>query len=350
MISDQITLGSSSAYLLNSDGLSNLGGNTPSTARTPKLNANQIWDIEGVELLIEGEDLTALLHLPDVLDNPLMEVKIQKEVYPSLFTNPFGTRAHNVAGFDDFERGESTNCFVTEVNKIPTLVSRNSDRCLWQSVIYKLPTAINFFAASWELATSRLVHEEQFEYRITLFIWHNHDTDRDADESIDLANNTDADDARNYRFNPDQLLTNCHAFQLRFSATVKVDSTFYQSHRMDFTDEQASTMTGGTIGLPLLRSIRLLERVESNFRYYSLNELIQEASFYQMFDPQGGDFNRLILSLDYSAVLVGKKDKKNVGDEDYEFFELTVTSDIFSKVQAKLLVSERLRIPPNDID
>ena len=69
MISDQITLGSSSTYLLNADDKPNLGGDSPSTARTPKLNPNQIWDISGLELLIEGDDLMPLLHMPDVLDN-----------------------------------------------------------------------------------------------------------------------------------------------------------------------------------------------------------------------------------------------------------------------------------------
>ncbi len=349
MISDQITLGSSSAYLLKSDGTSNLVGSSPGTARTPRLKPNQIWDIEGLELLIEGDDLTPLLHLPDVLDNPLMEIKIQKEVFPALFTNPFNSRIHNVAGFDDFERGESTNCFVTEVNKIPTLVSRNSERCAWQSVIYKLPTAVNFYAASWELATSRLVHEDQFEYSIKLFIWHDHNTDRAADETIELANKTDADDARNYRFSPNEQPIDCHAFQLVFSATVKVDSTFYQSHRMEFTAEQAATMSGGTIGIPLLRSIRLLEQVESDQRLYSLNEMIQQAGFYQMFDSQGANFKRLLLTLDLSAVLVGREDDADSGSADYEYLELAVSSDQFSRVQAKLQVNERLRIPLDDI-
>lgn len=355
MISDQITLGSSSAYLLNPNDQPNLGGASPSTARTPKLAPNQIWDVSGLELLIEGDDLTSLLHLPDTLDTPLMEMQIQKEVYPSLYTNPFATRAHNVAGFDDFERGQSMDCFVTEVNKIPTLVSRNSDYCEWKSVVYKLPAGIDIYAASWELATSRLVHEKQFKYSIKLLIWRDHNTDRTADAEFELANETDADDARTWRFNPNPNDPNpqpndCHAFQLLFTATVEVDSTFYQSHRVELTDEQGSAVAGGTIGTPLLRSIRLLERVESSYRYYSLNELIQEASFYQMFDPQGSNLNRLILSLDYSAVLVGKKDMENAGGDDYEYFELAVTSDAFSRVQAKLLINERLRIPPNDKD
>ena len=250
MISDQITLGSSAAYLRNASGLANLGGTSPSTAKTKKLEPNQIWDITGLELLIEGDDLTPLLHLPDTLDNPLMEIKVQKEVFPALFTNPFETRVHNIAGFDDFERGKSTNCFVTEVNNIPTLVSKRTDTCEWKSVVYKLPVPINIYAASWELATSRLVNQEQFDYNIELFVWQSHNTNNQADSIVELALNTDADDARTYFPTETELSTkliNCWAFQIKFTASVKVDSSFYESHRMDFSPEQISTLAGDTI-------------------------------------------------------------------------------------------------------
>jgi hypothetical protein len=355
MISDQITLGSSSAYLRNDSGSANLGGTSPSTARTKKLEPNQIWDISGLELLIEGDDLTPLLHLPDTLDNPLMEIKIQKEVFPSLFANPFETRVHNVAGFDDFERGKSSNCFVTEVNNIPTLVSKGTDLCNWESVVYKLPYAIDIYAASWELATSRLVNEEQFEYTIELYIWPDHDTDVEVkpielspikspdDDALHYL--SDADDARKYHLQENERKT-CQAFKLRFYAKVKVDSAFYESHRMEFnSSHQVSTMAGDTIGIPLLRSIRLLERVESNYRFYSLNELIQAASFYQMFDQQGSNFNRLLLNLDVSAVLVGREKSQDSETNDFEFLEFDVSSLKFQRVQAKLLIDERLRIP-----
>ncbi len=351
MISDRISLGRESAYFLNANNLPNLGGISPATARTPKLAANRIWDISGLELLIEGENLTPLLHLPNASNTPLLEVRIQKEVFPCLFTDPFATRTHNVAGFDDFERGESMNCFVTEVNNIPTLVSRNSEYCEWRSVVYKLPVGVDLYAASWELATSRLVHGDQFDYSIKLSIWHDHNIDRTADADFELAKDTDADVARTWRYAPNQTEPsqppqNCHAFQLHFSATVKADSTFYQSHRMEFIAGQAGAQTGSTIGIPLLRAIRLLERVESNNKFYSLNELIQKANFYHLFDPQSSQFNRLILSLDYSAVLVGKEDMFNAGGDDYEYFELAVTCDAFSRVQAKLTASERLRNHP----
>lgn len=363
MISDRITLGSSSSYLRNANGSFNLGGATPSTARTQKLNPNQIWDVSGLELLIEAHDLTPLLHAPDTLDNPLIEIKIQKEVFPSLFANPFETRVHNVAGFDDFERGTSTNCFVTEVNKIPTLVSKGSDTCQWESVIYKLPTATDIYAASWELATSRLVDEAQFVYTIKLAVWPDHNTDHAPIKEIELSLNkssdngtidaggndtlyylSDADDVRMYHLQENERSTKYQAFQLKFYAAVKVDSAFYESHRIDFRPDQVSALAGDTIGIPLLRSIRLLERVESNYRFYSLNELIQAASFYQMFDPQGGNFHRLLLTVDSSAVLVGREKTAGLGENDYEFLELAVFDNRFTRVQAKLIANERLRI------
>ena len=346
MISDQITLGSSAAYLLNGHNRPNLAEGGMVMARTPELLPNQIWDISGIELLIEGEDLSPLLHRPDALATPLLEVKVQKEVFPGLFANPFGTRVHNVAGFGDFERGKASNCFATEVNGIPTLVSRGSGECHWASDTYKLPTAIDIQAASWELATSRLVHEDQFEYGIKLFVWHDHNINREADGKFDLALEADANDARAYRFEEGEAAGRCHAFQLYFTANVTVDSAFYESHRMDFRAGQQPAMAGDTIGIPLLRSIRLLEAVESSHRFYSLNELIQRAGEYQIFAPQGKNFHRLLLTLDISAVLVGKEKTAGSGIDDREYLELTVAGDTFSRVQAKLVAIERFRIKP----
>lgn len=346
MISDQITLGGTAAYLLNDEERPNLAEGGLVTARTPELLPNQIWDISGLEMLIEGEDLAPLLHRPDALEASLLEVKVQKEVFPGLFANPFGTRVHNVAGFDDFERGKAVNCFATEVGGIPTLVSRGSGICHWTSDVYKLPTAINIQAASWELATSRLVHEDQFTYDIKLFVWHDHNTRREADEKFDLALEADADDARAYRFKEGEVISRCHAFQLHFTARVTVDSAFYESHRMDFRADQRPAAAGDTIGIPLLRSIRLLEAVESSHRFYSLNELIQRSGEYQIFAPQGGNFHRLLLTLDISAVLVGKEKTDSSGIDDYEYLELTVAGDAFSRVQAKLVATERFRIKP----
>lgn len=343
MISDQISLGSKRAYLRTEAGATNLGGTTPSSAKTPPLNPYQIWRISGMELLLEGNNLASLVRPPEPLDTPLFEVSIQKEVFPALFTNPYQTRVHNVAGMEDFAAGTLVNCFPTFVNDIPTLVSREEKTCQWTSTVYKLPLAVELFAASWELASSRLVHEQQFSYSIRLRAWSDHQTSGPEDLLIELAQGTDADDARWYPFNANQQAFKMKAFQLEFEAEVTVDGAFYESHQLEFSNpKEAANRLGEGIGTPLLRSIRLLERVESSYAYYSLAELIQAASFFEQIGGSESNFQRLLLQLDLTALLVGREDATA---DPYEYLELTVHNNQFSNFQVRLSIDESLASP-----
>lgn len=334
MISDHVTLGSSSSYLLNQNGQPNLAADIGLANRTPRLLPDQIWDIAGIELLLERTDLAPLLTMADDQPTPLIEIRVQKEMFPSLFASPFETRTHSLAGSEDFRRGKFQNCFDTNVNGVPTIVSRGSDRCVWTSAIYQAPLDLSFAAASWELASSRLIDAAQFEYNIKLNIWHNAQTDRPPDATLMLANHTDADDARSVPI-ASQDATSVRAFQLVFAAEVRAEAAFSETHQIDTPAAKAS------IGTPLLRGIRLVQNVENHLCYHSLAEMIQAASFYQML-PLAGGFQQLMLMLDTSAVLVGRHSADDASSDDYEFFEVTVHDPRFQRVQARLVVNERL--------
>ncbi len=340
MISDQIVLGGTSTYLRTDSGSANLVDASASTvSRTPALPSRQVWDVAGLEILLESDSLEPLLHLPDSNATPFLEIRLVKELFPDVFANTFETRMHGLSGFKDFENGTFSNCIATIVDDYPTLVSIGTEQCQWASTVYKLPVKVDVFAASWDLAVSRLGFHGQCSYDIELRLWIDTNTNRTPDQIVTLAEANNPTDPRRYIVDDGQSPLECQAFQVVFTADVKVDASFYETHRLEPGSAGVPELPAGqSIGMPLLRSFRLLERVASDYTFWSLHELIQKAGFYQLLDPPNDSLRRLLVFLDVPGQIDGNASPAST----YEHLEVRLSNAHFSRVQIRLQGSERL--------
>lgn len=333
MIIDRIKLAGPAAYFrARKGGGVNLAGQN---ARTPTLGRGKQLEISAIELLIESDSDLLDLFNPS-LDPPryLFSIRVMKEMFPALFANPFAYRVHTIAGFDDFKRGTLENGKVLDVDGIPTIVSVGTGLCKWTSPLYPMPEAINLELASWELAASRKTPEENFIYGLKLDAFN---ATQNLLESFHLTN---PDPAQPLLIGPTGPRTfekfspgNISFYQMEFTADVKKDAALYEKH---------ASITGESIGTPLLRAINLLEPVESIYNIYSLQELLGLSSNYHLFEAQGQPLKKMIVTLELSATLV-HSDNENLQRDRYEFVEISVRGGNFSNFEARLVGDEVLR-------
>jgi hypothetical protein len=321
----------------------NFAPGAPIAARTPALGRGQQRDISGIHLLIESADLGPYFTMQGALDRaaaastvlqPLFSIRTQKEMFPGFWDDPFLHRVHTIAGFDDFKRGVTDNCRAMEIDGVATLVSLGSGACQWTSQIYELPQACTFSAAAWELATSRLTPADSFKYSLKLRSWTTgQDPTSVAPRETDLA---PAD------YKPDQPraarrsdLVNLARFQVVFSAHVLNDSYMLERH---------TPVLGQSIGRPLLRAVNLIEPIDGPFRIFTLHELADRCSEYQIFQSPGPEITRLKATVDLSATLVFSE-RQQVTSTDYEFVEVSVATRAFTSFEARLRGEDLLRLP-----
>lgn len=345
MIIDRSKIAGARAYLQGPGSAFNLAPQAPVSARTAVLGRGQQHDISGVQLLIDGTDLGPFFSMQAAVDRaaaagsplqPLFTVRAQKEMFPGFFDDPFRHRVHTVAGFDDFKRGSADNCRAMEIDGIPTIVSIGSGRCHWTSQIYELPRSCTFSAGTWELATSRLTPIDSFHYSLQVRYWApGQDPASASPRTIDLA-------PAGYR--PDQPraarrtdLVDIARFQIVFTALVVNDSYVLERH---------TPVLGQSIGRPLLRAVHLVEPVESVFRVFTLQELAERCSEYQVFQSPGPEITRVRGMLDLSATLVfSERQQATTSSMDYEFIEVTLETKGFTRFEARLRGDELLRLP-----
>jgi hypothetical protein len=219
MIIDRIQLSGLNAYFqdLNNPGQVNLSGPTPLTARTMPLGKGKQLEISAIELLIESSN--SLLDLFKFQSSPLFSVTVMKEMFPTLFADPFKYRIHTIAGFDDFKRGTFENARVMDIDGIPTIVSVGTDTSRWISPLYEMPEPIPLAHAAWELAASRKTLPENFQYNLKIEIF---DANQQSIQTFDLANNFDPTNPRKVE---NLNLQGVSFYRLEFTANVKKDAS-----------------------------------------------------------------------------------------------------------------------------
>ena len=298
-------------------------------------------EISAIELLIESDsDLTDLFNFQS---NPLFSITVMKEMFPALFADPFRHRVHNIGGFEDFKRGTLENAKAMDIDGIPTIVSMGTGICKWTSPLYPMPEPVTLNHASWELAASRKTPQENFKYSLKLAKF---DASRNLIQTVHITNPLNTAQPGNLdptkpRKAENFDLKDVGFYQIEFTADVKKDTSIYEKH---------TTLIGESIGTPLLRAINLLEPVEPIYNVYSLQELLSLSSEYHLFEFQGQPIKKMLVTLDLSATLVHSEyehfENNNPNDPKsfYEFVEIAIKSDKFSKVEAKLKADILLRV------
>ncbi len=323
MIIDKIRFAGKDSYFQDNAGNTNLSG---TTAKTKFLGKGKQLEVSAIELLIESDnDLTDLFNLQN---QPLFSVLVVKEVFPSLFADPFQHRVHTIAGFDDFKRGKFENCKVLDIEGIPTIVSIGTKTSIWTSPMYQMPEQVSLAHASWELAASRKTPNANFKYSITLKTF---DANKTEISSTPIAANLDPTKLRKYE---NLNLQNVAFYQFIFEARVKKDAAIYEKH---------SVLIGESIGTPLLRAVNLLEPIESIYNIYSLQELLSLCSEYHLFEFQGQPIKKMLATLDLSAVLV-QSEAEDIANDKYESIEIKVVNNNFKNFEAKLISEVLLKI------
>lgn len=336
MISDIKELAGIESYF-QKEGRINLGANVPTICKSRKPLKNRQFNISGIQLLIEHEDLNNLMNFQFDDSNkpsPIFRISVMKEMFPGLFADPFSHRVHNIAGFLDFNKGTLTNGKVMEIDGVPTIVSTGKEECIWVSKKYELPNFIEIDGIAWELATSKLTPPDSFHYHIKISTWNHWGVLSELE--IGTSSNMLRADTKRTLDDLDYSAARSHikSFQITFTAKVFEDSYMQERHLpLTFSEK---------MGRPLLRAINILEPVQSTYEIYSLMELKNVCTDFHLFETPGPQIKRLMATIDLSAVLVHSV---NQDDEKYEFLELSVLYDGFTNVEARVngfeLIQER---------
>ncbi|RYD68916.1 MAG: hypothetical protein EOP53_28035, partial [Sphingobacteriales bacterium] len=286
MIIDIISLTGEKAYFTDANGKPNLAQPAGTVAVTPIMGKGKQLDVTGIQFYLEGKDLQPLFNLLEddgngnLIKRPkaLFSVSVIKEVLPGLFADPFRSRIHTLAGFQDFKRGSFNNCDVFRLNNKPVIVSLGSDKCSWKSVKYVLPEEININHAYWEIPSSKETPAAAFTYSIVLNCYK---ADGTLLQAVQLANGLNPKQSRTAQ---NINLQGVRSYEFVFEADVKYDSAMI---------ERIVTVHEDTIGRPLLEAIYLVETVETRYDFYSLQEFVAECVECNFFESLGKPFTTL---------------------------------------------------------
>ena len=327
MIIDRIPLSGRHAYLMADDDID--------IAQAPggegvflKVLEGEAIEVAALALYIEGANLYDRLGRGD--DKSLLSLSVVKEMFPGLYADPNANRVHTVAGFEDFQRGESAGLRAMEVDGVATLVAAGSGASKWSSPIYRLPRPAMFARAAWDLALSRMTPKDVVAYELSLEVW------TDAAQAgnvpgaaVVLAEaNTGPQAARSrepLHIGGREPVQGIEAYRVHFRALVAYDT------RLE--ERQVGWLREESMGAPLLRAVHLLEEVDSAFTFASLHELVAAAESYHFLDAP--DARRLSLRLPLRATL-----KRG------ETLQLRVSPGVFKRLEARLEADIRLRPPP----
>ncbi|MDY7094810.1 MAG: hypothetical protein SX243_17700 [Acidobacteriota bacterium] len=314
MIIDQAALAGHSAYLVDFDAdPKEVNLALPDrVGRTPEVYRGKVLEVSGIDLHIEGKDLPRLLRRSP---RPLLTVEVTKEMFPSLYKDPYQHRVHTVGGYEDLERGTLQGLRCLKVDGLATLVSTGEGASFWRSATYRLPEAVHLDSAAWDLATSKRTPDDGFQYSLKLRVWGpGQDVeDPDAGEVISLIASGKPSDRR-LRDGLGTAARKVMAYQLELGARVNHDAYLLERHQGPRDAE--------SLGRPLLRSVSLLERVEPTHSYHSLHELLAGAEDYHLYQEPTGPPRRLDLRLGVSASLAeGESISLRIGEHHQGVFD-----------------------------
>jgi hypothetical protein len=301
MILDQITLAGADAYLRQSDdaqavNVAALPTQTVTDAVGPvrRARSHHVGDgmlvrVSAVQLYLEGDDLFAKNARTTL---PWITLRVEKEMFPGLYSDPYAHRTHRIAGFEDFSRGVRDHLTVLEVDGVPTLVSTGADgTCIWRSPIYTMPAKLPFDAAAWDIPTHRTTPIGAFTYDVELHTW-TADPAAAPPRITSLVSDATPQSPRFATMTPP---VGARAYQIEFRAHVKHDAPLHERHLSELTRE--------SIGRPLLTGVYLLEHVSDAYEFHSVSELMAQASTYELFGARTHAPQRILVTLEMSASL-----------------------------------------------
>lgn len=330
MIIDRTPLAGLDAFLKDGGAL-NLAVSPHRRGSSIPLAEGMAVEVSGIRLYLEADDILKLYPHPDPqrnpADPPLLNVRIRKEVFPRLFADPYASRVHTIAGFEDFQRGVRLNLRPMEVEGKPTLVSTGNGEFLWRSAPYAFPAPLALDAAAWDLATTRLTPPDAFDYELALSYWVTGQnlTSNPAQVTLTPAGGGNPADERRVE---GLALRDIIAYRLEMRGKVHFEADVAE---LDYRGGEALSL-----GRPLLRAVHLLEPVESQFTVRSMAELEARSSAFTL-------LNRVEPVRAVSALLAINATLLN-GEE----ISLEVAPGIFRRVEARLEAERRLRPPLTD--
>jgi hypothetical protein len=302
MMIDRTRLAGADAYFRDGSGNLNLATTLPSAARTAPPGQGRQIDVQGIELYFEGADLWQYFQRQM---NPLIRIRVMKEVFPGLFADPFRVRVHTLAGFNDFNAGTFTNCRALEVEGEPTLVSLDAGPCRWTSARYKLPHPMTFVQAAWSLASARPSPSDMFTYTLQV---------QGSDSSGAALNVPPISFGSRHERSAPVIVRGVSEFQIDFQAEMETDGYFHEHH---------GSLGTAAAGRPLLRGFHWLEAVECQHDFFSFSELLGLASGYDLLGAADAPLTRFALTIRVPAALVSGPNEDLVAGV-YEYIGIEV--------------------------
>lgn len=321
MITDRFPLTGGAAYLAAAGGGIDLAAvAAPPMGASSPIGEYRVLDIDSIDLMFEAADL-----MPSFARQaaPLIEVRTRKELFPQLVTDPFARRVHTIGGMDDFRRGAFVHCRAMDIDGKPTLVVESPGPASWTSPMFVFENPMPIADIAWEFATSRLGPANAFRYTVALEIWNGAPGALVAQPPLTIASNVDAAAARALRLPQDAVAA---AIRVKFSATVAREALIVERHLVETTD--------GSLGVPLLQALHLLERRESPLRFHSLHELNVRSKEFALYGAGNGALTTGIARLDFRAALTGA-----------DAVEIEIVPGAFRRFEARLSASIIERAP-----
>jgi hypothetical protein len=318
MMIDEVTLSGPPAYLRKGDGTAVLGPGD--TGITGGVGRGEIINVDAVDIYLEVRDA---LKLFVCANQPLLSLELKKEMFPGLYLDPNAHRIYQLAGDEDFRRAVTSNMLIMEIEGVPTLVSPGQySACKWISARYPLPRPTSVTAVAWTLALTRGVPEEAFKYKLDLIYWLSSDpglSDAGA-QRITLTSGSKPADPR-HKVLSDQI--EMVGYQFAFEAEVYYDAQLQERH--------GALENAQSVGTPLLQALFLLEARPRTYDMHSLQELVAQASSYQLLNPTA-PLTQIIARVHFPAALT-----------EGEALSLRVHSSDIQRCEARLDATVRTR-------
>lgn len=315
MIIDRFPLTGTAAYLIGSasnvDLVAGATGSAPAGV-SQAIGEHRVLDIDSIDLLFTASDLTALLARQSA---PIVEVRIRKEMFPKLVTDPYARRVHTAGGPEDFRRGTLANCRVMDIEGRATLVSETGGPAVWKSPRYNFGERMVIAELAWEMGITRLGPAQAFRYHLSLLVWDG--PPGSASTTITIAADADVGANRAHVLNPSVTASSA---QFVFVARIGREAAISERH--------AAEASNGLLGVPLLQAVHLLERRTSQMVFHSLHELNIAAKEFTLYGAGDTALTSGIARINLRAALTGA-----------DAVEVWLGPGVFSSFEARLSAS-----------
>lgn len=312
MIIDTVPLAGDRAYLHAADGRINIASATQLSGSTLPIAKGRVWSVEGLEVYVESGDLLSLLSRQQ---KHILRLRVRKEIYPSLYHDPYSIRILEIGGSRDFWGGSLLGMTVLPIDGRDALVTVDTGTAKWESPKYTLDQPTRLESAAWDLAPA--YDSAGFHYSLQMSVWQGSQR-----REIKLADSAKPSDPRLLSPLPSET-SDVTALQVALHVEVAADDTMNAMH----------SSPGGLLGRPLLHRVALIEETPSKFEFYSVRELLASAAQYDIFERSGGS-RCLSLTLPLGATLLeGESISIELGTDRFDVVEASLRGEEMTRVE-----------------